>query len=110
MILLPRPGGGVVMERLDITQELRDEHDLILEWIALIEELARRSTGSFAESPLERHFTVTIREHEIGRARRAAQEPRVVARRGFTYTPPQRTVSMTSVRRTWRRETSDPDT
>ena len=40
------------MERLDITQELRDEHDLILEWIELIEELARLSRGSFAESPL----------------------------------------------------------
>ena len=46
------------MERLDITQELRDEHDLILEWIDLIGELARLSRGSFAESPLAIHFPV----------------------------------------------------
>ncbi len=46
------------MERLDITQELRDEHDLILEWVDLIEELARRSGGSFEESPLAAHYPV----------------------------------------------------
>ena len=46
------------MERLDITRELRDEHDLILEWVYLIEELARRSEGSFEESPLAEHFPV----------------------------------------------------
>ena len=46
------------MERLDITQELRDEHDLILEWVDLIETLARLSRGSFSESPLAIHFPV----------------------------------------------------
>lgn len=46
------------MERFDITQELRDEHDLILEWIELIGELVRLSRGSFAESPLAIHFPV----------------------------------------------------
>ncbi len=46
------------MDRLDITQELRDEHDLILDWIELIGELARLSRGSFAEAPLAIHFPV----------------------------------------------------
>ena len=48
------------MERLDITQELRDEHDLILEWVDLIETLARLSRGSFAEAPLAMHLPVIV--------------------------------------------------
>jgi hemerythrin-like domain-containing protein len=44
------------MERIDITRDLRAEHDLVLDWITLIEELAQRSQGTFAESPLVAHF------------------------------------------------------